>query len=56
MDGRRAARTPRLPLFEAGPPIAPALPPAQADGIAGPSRALHETVMVSLFANHSHLH
>jgi protein ImuB len=28
MTGRRAARTPRLPLFEAGPPVAPALAPA----------------------------
>lgn len=29
MGGRRAARTPRLPLFEAGPPVTPALPPPQ---------------------------
>ncbi|MBX9750619.1 MAG: hypothetical protein K5Q68_13620 [Roseococcus sp.] len=28
MTGRRAARTPRLPLFEAGPPVAPPLAPA----------------------------
>ena len=29
MAGRRAARTPHLPLFEAGPPTPPTLPPPQ---------------------------
>lgn len=40
MTGRRAARTPRLPLFEAGPPVAPPLPPAPPDAPRGDRRFL----------------
>ncbi len=40
MTGRRAARTPRLPLFEAGPPVAPPLPPAAPEAPPSPRRFL----------------
>ncbi len=40
MTGRRAARTPRLPLFEAGPPVAPPLTPAAPEAPRGSRRFL----------------
>lgn len=40
MSGRRAARTPKLPLFEAGPPLAPPLPPAAPEAPRGARRFL----------------